>query len=137
MTIASLSSSKATTEGSISIVFLKDPTDPRWAKDKAVQLFRSILRKYNGGKGLKDVYNAYGMSSAFTLVDALRHAGKNLTRAGVMRAATHLNEHNNPFLLPGISVRTTPTDHFPLAQAKLERYHNGRWVSFGSLVSVG
>ena len=77
------------------------------------------------------------MSSAFTLVDALRHAGKNLTRASVMRAATHLDERNNPFLLPGISVRTSPTDHFPLAQAKLERYHNGRWVYFGSLVSVG
>jgi ABC-type branched-subunit amino acid transport system substrate-binding protein len=136
MTIARLSSSRATTEGSISIVFLKDPTDPRWAKDRAVQLFRSILKKYNGGKGLSDVYNVYGMSSAFTLVDALKKAGKNLTRQGVMRAVTHLNERNNPFLLPGISVRTTSSDHFPLAQAKLERYHNGRWVSFGSLVSV-
>jgi branched-chain amino acid transport system substrate-binding protein len=136
MTIASLSSSKATTEGSISIVFLKDPTDPRWAKDKGIRLYRSILKKYNGGHGIKDVYNVYGMSSAFTLVDALKHAGKNLTRDAVMRAATHLNERNNPFLLPGISVRTTSSDHFPLAQAKLQRYHNGRWVYFGSLVGV-
>src|SRR5437764_894572 len=116
---------------------LKDPTDPRWAKAKAVRLFRTILKKYNGGKGLTDVYNVYGMSSAFTLVDALRRAGKNLTRTGIMRAATHLDERNNPFLLPGITVRTTPTDHFPLEQAKLERYHNGRWVYFGSLVGVG
>jgi branched-chain amino acid transport system substrate-binding protein len=137
MTIASLSSSKATTEGSISIVFLKDPTDPRWAKDKGIRLYRSILKKYNGGRGIKDVYNVYGMSSAFTLVDAIKRAGKNLTRDRIMRAATHLNERANPFLLPGISVRTTSSDHFPLAQAKLERYHNGRWVYFGSLVSVG
>jgi branched-chain amino acid transport system substrate-binding protein len=136
MTIATLSSSKRQTEGSISIVFLKDPTDPRWRRDKAVTLFRSILKKYNGGKGLKDVYNVYGMSAAYTLVDALRHAGKTPTRASVMRAATHLNERKNPFLLPGISVRTTPTNRFPLAQGKLERYHNGRWVSFGSLISV-
>ncbi len=71
------------------------------------------------------------------MVDALRKAGKNLTRQGLMRAATHLNERNNPFLLPGITVRTTATDRFPLAQAKLERYHNGRWVYFGPLVSVG
>jgi branched-chain amino acid transport system substrate-binding protein len=136
MTIASLSSSKATTEGSISIVFLKDPNDPRWAKDKGIRLYRSILKKYNGGRGIKDVYNVYGMSSAFSLVDALKHAGKNLTRDRIMRAATHLNERNDPFLLPGMSVRTTSSDHFPLAQAKLERYHNGRWVYFGSLVSV-
>jgi branched-chain amino acid transport system substrate-binding protein len=136
MTIATLSSSKRQTEGSISVVFLKDPTDPRWKRDKAVALFRSILKKYNGGKGLRDVYNVYGMSSAFTMVDALKHAGKNLTRESVMKAATHLNERNNPFVLPGIAVRTTPTNRFPLAQAKLERYHNGRWVSFGPLVSI-
>jgi branched-chain amino acid transport system substrate-binding protein len=136
MTIAALASSKREIEGSVSIVFLKDPTDPRWANDRGVKLFRAVLKQYNGGAGLKDVYNVYGMSVAYTLVDALRHAGKNPTRASLMRAATHLNERANPFLLPGISVRTTPTDHFPLAEAKLERYHNGRWVYFGSLVSV-
>jgi branched-chain amino acid transport system substrate-binding protein len=136
MTIASLSSSKRQTDGSISMVFLKDPSDARWAHDKAVRLFRTILKKYNGGKGMKDVYSVYGMASAFTLVDALKHAGRNLTRAGVMRAATHLNERNNPFVLPGVSVRTSPTDRFPLTQAKLQRYHDGRWVYFGPLAGV-
>jgi branched-chain amino acid transport system substrate-binding protein len=137
MTIASLASSKLQTEGSISIAFLKDPLDPQWKKDKAVALFRTILKKYNGGQGLTDVYNVYGMASAYTLVDALRHAGKNLTRASVMKAVTHLNERNNPFVLPGISVRTTPSDHFPIAQVRLERYHKGRWAYFGPLVRLG
>jgi branched-chain amino acid transport system substrate-binding protein len=54
MKIATLSSSKMQTEGSVSVVFLKDPTDQRWRRDKAVALFRSILKKYNGGKGLRD-----------------------------------------------------------------------------------
>src|SRR6266403_1785890 len=125
MTIANLASSKRQTEGSISLAFLKDPINPRWAKDNGVKLFKTILKKYNGGEGLNDYYNVYGMSSAFTLVDALKHAGKNPTRASVMRAITHLNELNNPFVLPGISVRTTSTDHFPIAQARLQRYHNG------------
>jgi len=137
MTIASLSSSKRQVEGALSIAFFKDPINPRWKNDKAVALFRSILKKYNGGQGLTDSYNVYGMSSAFTLVDALKHAGKNLTRAGVMKAVTHLNERNNPFLLPGVMVKTSPTDHFPIAQVRLERYHNGNWVYFGPLVSVG
>jgi branched-chain amino acid transport system substrate-binding protein len=137
MTIASLASSKLQTEGSISIAFLKDPLDPQWKKDKAVALFRTILKKYNGGQGLTDVYNVYGMASAYTLVDALRHSGKNLTRASVMKAITHLNERSNPFVLPGIVVRTTPSDHFPIAQVRLERYHKGRWVYFGPLNRVG
>ena len=53
-----------------------------------------------------------------------------------MKAVTHLNVHNDPFLLPGIVVRTTSTDRFPLDQARLERYRNGRWVSFGGLFRV-
>jgi len=137
MTIANLASSKRQTEGSISLAFLKDPINPRWAKDSGVKLFKTILKKYNGGEGLTDYYNVYGMSSAFTLVDALKHAGKNPTRASVMRAITHLNELNNPFVLPGISVKTTSTDHFPIAQARLQRYHNGGWVYFGPLLRVG
>jgi len=137
MTIASLASSKQQTEGSISLAFLKDPINPRWANDKAVKLFRTILKMYNGGEGLTDYYNVYGMSSAFTFFDALKHAVKNPTRASVMRAVTHLNERSNPFVLPGVSVRTTSTDHFPIAQARLQRYHNGHWVYFGPLVRVG
>ena len=137
MTIAALASSKRQTEGSISLAFLKDPINPRWVNDKAVKLFRTILKKYNGGEGLTDYYNVYGMSSAFTLVDALRHSGKNLTRASVMHAVTHLNERNNPFVLPGIVVKTTATSRFPITQARLERYHNGQWVYFGPLVHVG
>src|SRR5438094_7832181 len=137
MTIAALASNKRQTEGSISLAFLKDPINPRWVNDKAVKLFKTILKKYNGGEGLTDYYNVYGMSSAFTLVDALKHAGKNPTRASVMRAVTHLDERNNPFVLPGIVIRTTPTDHFPIAQARLERYHNGNWVYFGSIVHIG
>jgi branched-chain amino acid transport system substrate-binding protein len=137
MTIAALASSKRQTEGSISIAFNKDPVNPRWKGDKAVTLFRTILKKYNGGQGLTDVYNVYGMSSAFTLVDALKHAGKNLTRASIMKAVTHLDERNNPFVLPGIVIRTTATDHFPIDRVRLERYHSGNWVYFGPLVRVG
>ena len=137
MTIAALASSKQQTEGSISLAFLKDPVNARWKNDKAVKLFRTILKKYNGGQGLTDYYNIYGMSSAFTLVDALRHAGKNPTRASVMRAVTHLNERNDPFALPGVVIKTTPTNRFPITQGRLERYHNGQWVYFGPLVHLG
>ena len=83
-----------------------------------------------------DVYNVYGMSFAHTFVQALKKAGKNPTRASIMSAAKHLTIKNDPFLLPGVTVRTTPSDHFPLDQARLERWHNGRWISFGGLFRV-
>jgi branched-chain amino acid transport system substrate-binding protein len=135
MGIARAGAGKKQTEGSISIVFLKDPTDPKWNKDPGTKLYRSIMKKYKGGNP-NDVYAVYGMSAAHTFVAALKKAGKNPTRASIMRAATSLNVKNDPFLLPGMTVRTTKTDHFPLDQAKLQRYHNGRWVSFGGLFRV-
>ena len=82
------------------------------------------------------MYAVYGMSVAHTFVAALAKAGKNPTRPGIMKAATSLNIKNDPFLLPGITVRTTKSDHFPLDQAKLERYHAGHWVSFGGMFRV-
>ena len=135
MGLATAGTSKKQTEGSISIVFLKDPTDPKWKTDPGSRLYRSIMRKYKGGNP-NDVYAVYGMSVAHTFVAALKKAGKNPTRNSIMRAATSLNVKNDPFLLPGMTVRTNKTDHFPLDQAKLQRYHNGHWVSFGGLFRV-
>jgi branched-chain amino acid transport system substrate-binding protein len=135
MGLATAGTSKKQTEGSISIVFLKDPTDPKWKKDAGSRLYRSIMKKYKGGNP-NDVYAVYGMSAAHTFVAALKKAGKSPTRGSIMRAAASLNIKNDPFLLPGMTVRTTKSDRFPLDQAKLQRYHNGRWVSFGGLFRV-
>ena len=125
--------------GSISIVFGKDPAAPLWTRDKGIRLFQSILKKYGSGVGsrdLKDGYYVAGMGAAFTMADVLKKAGKNLTRQGVMRAATHLNERNNPFLLPGITVRTTPTKRFPVTQVRLQRWRGKAWHPFGKLISA-
>jgi branched-chain amino acid transport system substrate-binding protein len=135
MGIATAGAGKKQTEGSISIVFLKDPTDAHWKKDPGVKLYRSIMKRYKGGNP-NDVYAVYGMSAAHTFVAALKKAGRNPTRQGIMKAATSLNVKNDPFLLPGMTVRTTAKDHFPLDQAKLQRYHSGHWTSFGGLFRV-
>ena len=136
MGIARTTTHNHTTEGAISVIFLKDPTSPRWARDRAVRLYRKILRSYDPGARPSDVYNYYGMAVAFTMVDALKRAGKNLTRESLLRAATHLREANNPFLLPGIVIKTSPTNYFPISKARLARYHKGRWALFGGLVAA-
>jgi branched-chain amino acid transport system substrate-binding protein len=135
MGLATNGTSKKQTEGSLSIVFLKDPTDAHWAKDPGIKRYRSIMKRYKGGNP-NDVYAVYGMSAAHTFVETLKKAGKNPTRDSIMKAALRLNIKNDPFLLPGITVKTSATDHFPLDQARLERYHNGHWVVFGGLFRV-
>jgi branched-chain amino acid transport system substrate-binding protein len=134
MKIARLSAPRQV-NGSISIAFVKDPTSKTWAKDKTVLLYHSILRRFMPGAKFLDVYNYYGMAVAYTMVDTLRRAGKNPTRQSVLRAATHLNEVN-PFLLPGIRIRTSPNDYYPMDKARFVRYGNGHWTYFGKLVDA-
>jgi branched-chain amino acid transport system substrate-binding protein len=143
MQIADCNSGKGrTTTGSISIAFIKNPVDAKWTNDPGVKLYRTIMARYAKGRSADDAYHEYGMAVAFTMVDALRHAGRTPTRASLMSAATHLNETDNPFLLPGIEVKTTPTYHFPLTKARLYRYLGGpcsalgSWNGFGSLVAA-
>jgi branched-chain amino acid transport system substrate-binding protein len=123
------------TNGALSFAFVKDPTSPAWRKDPAVALYKKILKRYDPGGRVGDVYNWYGMTVAFSMVDALKHAGRNLTRASLLRAATHMNERNNPFLLPGVSIKTSPTNYFPIAKARMVRYQKTLWVLFGPLVT--
>ncbi len=135
MTIASLTGAKSVIKDAVSVVFFKDPSDPRWAKDPGIALFQRIMR----AAGARDVRNGYyvaGMASAFTFVDALRKAGKNLTRAGIMAAARSLNEANNPFVIPGIVVKTSPTDGFPIQQVALERWTGTHWSIFTGPLTI-
>ena len=118
----------ALTKGALSIAFVKNPNDPIWAKDRAVALYRTIMRRYDRSGRPSDVYNWYGMTVAWTMVETLRKAGRKLTRAGLLRAAQHLNTSANPFLLPGIRLQTSPTDYRPLEQVYLYRYDNEQWV---------
>lgn len=139
MTIADLTGAKAVTKGAISVVFGKDPSDPKWAKDKGLALFKQILSKYCCSKpdDLRNGYYVAGMASAFTLVDVLRKAGRNLTRDGAMKAARSLTEANNPFLLPGIVVKTGPSDGFPMEQVALQRWQDGHWnITTGLLTAT-
>jgi branched-chain amino acid transport system substrate-binding protein len=125
----------ALTNRALSIAFVKNPNDPLWAKDPALKLYRSIMKRYLPGGKPSDVYNWYGMTVAWSMVDALKRAGRNLTRAGLLRAAQTIDTRDNPFLLPGIRLRTSARDYFPIDTVYLYRYENrtGQWVRASGL----
>jgi hypothetical protein len=133
MKISRVATSRKQVEGSVSIAFVKDPTAKQWAKDRTVRLYKSIMQRFLPSAKSDDVFNYYGMAVAYTMVDTLRKAGRNLTRAGVLKAATHLNEVN-PFLLPGVRIKTSPSDYYPMDKVKLARYKSDHWQFFGNLV---
>ena len=124
------------TKGALSIAYVKNPNDPIWAKDRGNKLYRSIMRTYYPSGKVADVYNWYGMTVAWTMTETLRRAGRNLTRASVLRAAQHLDLGNNPFLLPGIRLKTSPFTYFPVRQVFLYRYDNKQWVRASRLLDA-
>ena len=135
MKIARFATNQKHVDGSISIAFVKDPTSKLWAKDKTVRLYKSILKRFLPSAKPDDVFNYYGMAVAYTMVDTLRKAGRNPSRASVLRAATHLKE-TNPFLLPGVRIETSSSDYYPMDKVKLARYRGSHWHFFGSLVKA-
>ena len=133
MVLASEGGKNRAVEGSITTTVLKDPTDPRWKNDAGMKLYRSLLSKYAKGANPNDVYHVYGMAVAYETASLLRRLGANPTRAALMKAARSLNDPKNPFLLPGVVVKTGAGDNFPVQQGQLQRWTKGRWVPFGGL----
>jgi branched-chain amino acid transport system substrate-binding protein len=133
MALASEGGKNDVVEGSITSTILKDPTDARWKRDPGMRLYRTILGKYAKGANPNDTYHVYGMAVGYETVSLLKRLGANPTRAGLMKAARSLNDPKNPFLLPGIAVKTGAGDNFPVQQGQLQRWTKDRFVPFGDL----
>jgi branched-chain amino acid transport system substrate-binding protein len=116
-----------------SVGYIKDPTDPQWASDDGMKLYQTVIKNCSTCNPL-DGFNIYGVAVAYTMVDVLKQAGSNLTRANVMSiAASGLNE-TNPFLLPGVTVTTSSSDHFPITQEQVITWSANAWHLQGSLI---
>jgi ABC-type branched-subunit amino acid transport system substrate-binding protein len=81
-TLLALGVKATTVDGVISASFFPDAKD---ATDPYVKQFTTINTKYNKGVQFDNTV-LQGMNSAMLTVQALRAAGKNLTRTGLMRA---------------------------------------------------
>ena len=133
MNVASQRAGADYVNGSISITYLKDPSNPAENKDPAIQEYRRIMAKYAPSANASNQLYVYGFALAETFVHAMYKAGKNPTRTGLMNALTSLNTTNR-FALNGIRLKTSKTDHFVISQMRLRRFNNGIWTSIGPLV---
>src|SRR5436190_10196678 len=72
----------------------------------------------------------YGLGVAWTFVHALQHSGKNPTRASLMRALHTLDTAKNPFVYPGIRLKTSLRDNFPIEQEIMIKWAGGATGDF-------
>ncbi len=132
----------ADVNGVISTVYTASSTTQ--ANLAGMKLAKKIIDA-TGDQGLQQSFAkgdgniVYGLAVAWTFVDALKHAGKHPTRASLMHALRNLNEtrkNKNPFVYPGMAVKTSKTRTFPMEQLKLIQWSGGKtgdWHSFGKL----
>jgi branched-chain amino acid transport system substrate-binding protein len=109
-----------------------------------VKLGQSIIAKYQPALASDwaagDSNLIYGLGVAWSFVYALQHAGKNPTRASFMRSVRSMNTTKNPFDYPGMRMRTSARDGFPLEQLIMNKWSGGAegaMQPFGPLLTVG
>ncbi len=121
-------------EGILSAGYLKDASDPQWANDEGMKKFKAFIDKYVPGANIADANLVYGYAASQTMVQALKQAGDDLTRANVMKQAASLKDFAPDTTLPGIKVNTSATDFAPIEQLKMMQFKNGKWELFGDII---
>lgn len=110
--------------GVVTIAFLKDP-GPQWDADKGYQEFVQFMKKYVPNITI-DQQAAYGYSQAQTLAQLLKQCGNDLSRKNIMMQAAHL-DMDLPMLLPGIHLKTSPTNFEPIAKLRMQKFDGKKW----------
>jgi len=118
--------------GIVTAQYGKDPTDPTWASDPGLKDWTEFMKKYYPAGNLADANSVYGYGVAQTLVQVLKQCGDNLTRENVMKQAASL-DMTLPMSLPGVNIKTSADDFFPIEREKLARFDGKTWVLFGKV----
>ncbi len=120
----------------VTSVYLKDPTDPAYDDDPAMQQYKDLLAQYHSDANVDDGLHLFGMSVA----QAFQHVVEsmpNVCRAGLMEAAKHMQWDQPPLLLEGIEMKTdVPGDGFPIQQVQLQRWTGQQYEKFGDIIDA-
>lgn len=111
--------------GVIAAAFMKDPADPAWANDKAMQEWKAFMDKYNAGQP-RDNLATYGTLQAQVLVQVLTQCGNDLSRENIIKQTANL-DMDLPLLLPGLRVKTSATDRHPVRGVRFQQFDGTGW----------
>jgi branched-chain amino acid transport system substrate-binding protein len=124
----------AASKGIVSVTYFRDLEDPRWASDPAMQEYKAGLQQYAPSADVNEPFNVYGWAVANTMAKALEQMTQP-TRAALMDAVRNMNQEI-PLLLPGVSVRTTPTDGYPIQDMQVMRFDGEHWQLLGNVIQT-
>ena len=117
----------------ISAAYLKDPNDPQWKDDPGMNEWRAFMTKYYPEGDLTDAATVFGYGAAVGLVNVLKKCGDDMTRANLMKQMANMDMEIGIYL-PGIKIKTSPTDFAPMEQLRLMKFKGETWDLFGPLM---
>jgi ABC-type branched-subunit amino acid transport system substrate-binding protein len=121
--------------GLMSSVYVKDPADPGWDGDPGMTEWKAWMAKYMPEADPRDQNYVNSYNSGMAIVQALKQAGSDLSRANIMKEAANIKDLQLPMMLPGIKMNTSPTDYYPIEQMQMMRWDGKQWVRYGDLLS--
>jgi ABC-type branched-subunit amino acid transport system substrate-binding protein len=122
--------------GLISMLYIKDGSDPKWDNDPTMKDFKALIKKYTPEVSPDDANATYAYSVAQIMVHVLKQAGDNLTRENIMKQAASIKDFQVPMVLPGVLANTTATDFALYQTMQLVKFDGKNWVDFGKPVAV-
>jgi ABC-type branched-subunit amino acid transport system substrate-binding protein len=123
----------AASKGVLSAGYQMDVTDPQWDKTPGMTAYREFMAKYFPEADKSDAAPLAGYNQAIGLVQVLQQCGDNLTRENVMKQAANL-DFEIATQLPGIRIKTSPTDFYPMEQLQMMRFSGEKWEFFGPVL---
>jgi len=120
-------------KGILSAGYQMDVTDPQWDSYPGMQRFRAFLEKYYPEADRSDVLTLTAYNVSTGLVEVLKRCGDDLTRANVMKVVANLDFEIDTYR-PGIRIKTSPTDFYPIEQMVMVRFTGDHWESFGPIM---
>ena len=80
--------------------------------------WRAFMTKYYPEGDQADAATVFGYGAAVGLVQALKQCGDEMTRANLMKQLANMDMEIGIYL-PGIRIKTSPTDFAPMEQLQL------------------
>ena len=121
-------------QGIITAAYLMDATDKQWDDHPEMKTWKAWMDKWMPDYNKADANHIYGYAVSFTMHEALKRCGDEMTRANLMKQATNFRDVRVPLLLPGINVSTSATDFYPIQAVQLQRFKGETWELFGEIM---
>jgi len=122
-------------QGILSANYAKDASDAQWDNDEGMKKFVAFLAKYAPDANKYDGSVVFGYGHAQTIVQVLKQAGNDLTRANIMKQAASIKDFAPDTLLPGVKINTSATDFYPIEQLQMMRFEGEKWNLFGPVIT--